>query len=84
MWLTKLKIAVVEKNVKLLEELMSDIPEFDNIEDIKEASYLIQEAISRMNDLKDKTSDSMKQIKKNINFLRSMDIPTSKKLDIKS
>jgi hypothetical protein len=37
-----------------------------------------------MNALKDQTQESMKQIKKNLDFLRSMDIPTSKRFDTRS
>jgi hypothetical protein len=37
-----------------------------------------------MSKLKEETKASMKQIKKNLDFLRSTDIPTSKKLDIRS
>ncbi|MBE0513956.1 hypothetical protein [Sulfurimonas sp.] len=84
MWLNRLKIAVVEKNPNALDKLLDDIPQLQNPKEIEEAIYLLREATSLMNNLKDQTKASMKQIKKNLDFLRSTDIPTSKKLDIKS
>ncbi|MDT8338162.1 MAG: hypothetical protein RQ763_03065 [Sulfurimonas sp.] len=84
MWLNKLKIAVIEKNPNALDKLLDDIPQLKNPKEIEEATYLLKEATVLMNSLKDQTKASMKQIKKNLDFLRSTDIPTSKKLDIKS
>ena len=84
MWLTKLKIAIVEKNTDSLDKLLEDIPKLEDKKDIEEAIYLLREASEIVHTLKDETSDSMKQIKKNLQFLRSTDIPTSNKLDITS
>lgn len=83
MWINNLKIAIVEQNTKLLDELLSDIPHFEQKEDIEQVKYLLQEASSMMHILKEDTVATMKQIKKNLDFLRSNDIPTSKNLDIK-
>jgi len=84
MWLNKLKIAIIEKNTNALGKLLDDIPQLKTQKEIEEAIYLLKEATSLMNNLKEETKASMKQIKKNLDFLRSTDIPTSKKLDIKS
>ncbi len=84
MWLNRLKIAIVEKNPDALAKLLDDVPQLQDPKEIEEAIYLLREATSLMERLKDKTKASMKQIKKNLDFLRSTDIPTSKKLDIKS
>lgn len=84
MWLNKLKIAIVEKNPNALSKLLDDIPQLQSPKEIEEAIYLLKEATALMNSLKDETKASMKQVKKNLDFLRSTDIPTSKKLDIKS
>ena len=83
MWLNKLKIAIVEKNTDALGELMEDIPQLTDADDIQEAIHLLKEATELVHTLKNKTSISMKQIKKNLQFLRSTDIPTSTKLDIR-
>ncbi|HEY9203123.1 MAG TPA: hypothetical protein VIM82_02210 [Sulfurimonas sp.] len=84
MWLNRLKIAIVEKNPDALAKLLDDVPQLQDPKEIEEAIYLLREATSLIERLKDKTKASMKQIKKNLDFLRSTDIPTSKKLDIKS
>ncbi|MDQ1263966.1 MAG: hypothetical protein QG559_967 [Campylobacterota bacterium] len=84
MWLTKLKIAIIEKNPDGLNKLLSDIPHLESQKEIEEAVYLLREATLMMHTLKDQTQESMKQIKKNLDFLRSMDIPTSKKFDTRS
>lgn len=84
MWLTKLKIAIIEKNADALNGLMDDVPQLKDKKEIEEAIYLLKEADRLIHTLKDATSASMKQIKKNLDFLRSNDIPISKKLDIRS
>lgn len=84
MWLTKLKIAIIEKNPDALGKLLDEVPQLESQKEIEEAIYLLKEATALMNTLKDETEASMKLIKKNLDFLRSNDIPTSKKLDIRS
>lgn len=83
MWLTKLKIAIVEKDTDALSELVNDIPKLTDKKDIEEALYLSREALEILYTLKDETASNMTKIKKNISFLRSTDIPVSRKLDIK-
>ena len=84
MWLTNLKIAIVEKNTDRLTELMDDIPQLEKKEDIEQAIYLTKEATALVQLLQDETSSSMKQMKKNIDFLKSTEHKTSNILDIKS
>lgn len=84
MWLDKLKIAVIEKNGDAIGKLLDDVPELKDKKEIEEAVYLLREASKVVYALREETSASMKQIKKNLDFLRSTDIPTFKKLDIRS
>jgi predicted translin family RNA/ssDNA-binding protein len=84
MWLTKLKIAIIEKNAESLDKLLDDIPELTQITEIEEAVYLLEEASRVFSGLKDEVLKSMNQIQKNLQFLRSTDIPTSRNLDLKS
>jgi len=84
MWLNKLKIAIIEKNADAINELMDNLPQLKDKKEIEEAVYLLKEAVSLMHTLKNETSASMKQIKKNLDFLCSTDIHTSKRLDILS
>ncbi|MDD5372760.1 MAG: hypothetical protein PHO62_04980 [Sulfurimonas sp.] len=84
MWLDRLKIAIVEKDAAALDKLMDSPPQLKEEKEIEEAICLLKEANSLMYALKNETSASMKQIKTNLDFLRSMDIHTSKSLDIRS
>ena len=84
MWLNKLKIAIVEKNTDALDKLLDEIPKFSDAKEIQEAAYLLREASELLHSLKDETALSMKQIKKNIAFLKSTQVQPSAKLDIRS
>ncbi|QFR48364.1 hypothetical protein FJR48_00930 [Sulfurimonas lithotrophica] len=84
MWLNKLQIAIVEKDTDKLDELLNTLPEFKNKEEMQKASYLLKEAMVLLLKLKSETSASMKQIKKNLEFLNSTQSNPTNKLDIKS
>ncbi|WP_373036537.1 hypothetical protein [Sulfurimonas sp.] len=83
MWLKKLQIAVIEKNTDAIESLLDTAPEFDNIKDVESAMYLLREAAELVYTLKDETALTIKQLKKNIDFLKSTQPATKNKLDIK-
>jgi hypothetical protein len=84
MWLNQLKIAVVQQDVELLNKLIEDIPTFDDGDKIEEALYLLKEATEIVEGLKDETAESMKQMKKNIDFLNSATADKTAKFDITS
>lgn len=83
MWLTKFKIALVEKDIEKLAKLMENVPQLDNNKEREEALYLINEASELVHNLKDDVSDSMNRIRKNLNFLKSTEHKVSSRLDIK-
>ncbi len=83
MWLNKLQIAIIEKDTEKLDKLLDNLPEFDNLDDMKKASYLLKEALGLLYKLKDETSESMKQIKKNLDFINSTLDKPKNKLDVK-
>ncbi len=83
MWLGKLKIAVIEGDVASLQKLLSDVPELKEKREREEALYLLKEATSQMQKLKDETLVSMQQMKKNLDFLRATDSRSFKNLDIR-
>ena len=83
MWLNKFKIALAQKDTDSLEKLLDEIPEFSDINDMKQSLYLFREATELLFSLKDETSASMRQIKKNIDFIRSTHNESSNKLDVK-
>jgi len=84
MWLNKLKIAIIEKDVDTLNLLMDDLPHLDKEEDIESAIFLLKEATSVVKTLQSTTQESMIQMKKNINFLKATQSPVSGTLDVTS
>ena len=84
MWLNKLQIAIIEKDTQKLDNLLDNIPKFDSIDEMQKASYLLKEAMELLFVLKDETLVSIKQIKKNLEFLNSAQVKPTSKLDIKS
>lgn len=84
MWLTNLKIAIVQKDPDLLNALLEDIPKLEDAKEIESAIYLLREGTELMHILKDETENSMKQLKKNLKYLRSTEVKQSSKLDIRS
>jgi hypothetical protein len=84
MWLNRFKIALAQKDEDSLEKLLDDIPLFSTKDEANEALYLLKSAIELMHKLQDETSDSMKQVRKNMDFINSTHLNTSKTLDIKS
>ena len=70
MWITKFKIALAQKDTDAINELLNSIPEF-SLDDAKQASYLMREAVTLLYSLQDEITASKKQIKQNINFLKS-------------
>jgi len=83
MWLKKLKIAVIQKDLELLSTLLKNIPTLNDENEIQEAQYLLAQAKSEVQSLQEKTSNSMKQMKKNMEFLKSTQRPSTNKLDTK-
>ena len=80
MWVTKLKLAIVEKNTEAVDELLGSMPDFDAKEKkkIEEAMFLLREALILVHTLQDETASSMKLIKQNIKFLKAnQENPTS-------
>ena len=83
-WLTKLKIAIAEKQIENIEKLIENLPKFDTPQDLEEAKYLFKEVAILLHTLKDETQASMQQIQKNLTFLRATETQPATRLDIKS
>ena len=71
MWLDRLKVAIVQKDTDLLEDLLQELPELTSKEDLDSAVTLIAQAVEMVQILKDETARSMQQIKKTKEFLES-------------
>jgi len=84
MWLKNLQIAIIEKDIEKLDNILNEeLPEFEDQEQMEKASYLLKEAAVFLYELKDETSHAMRQIKKNIDFINSTQNKPKNKLDVK-
>ena len=84
MWLNQLKIAIVEKNVNKLNELMDNLPQLEKKEELDQAVCLLKEATTLVEGLQEDTKSSMVQMKKNLTFLKVTEAAKKSALDIKS
>lgn len=84
MWLQEFKIALIEEDTQKLAELSDADLQFETVEEVQEAMLLIQQADKLFNRLKNETALAMKQLKKNIDFLKSTEAPITSTLDITS
>ncbi len=84
MWLNDLQIAIIEKDTTKLDKLTKELPRFENKDEMTKASYLLKEAATLLYELKDETSHTMNQIKKNMDFIKSTQKKPENKLDVKS
>ena len=83
MWLKQLKIALVEKNITRLSELMNELPELTSKEDLDAAICLLDEATSLVSSFQNQTQEAMIQMQKNIKFLKVTEEKKTSSLDIK-
>ena len=83
MWLNQLKVAIVTQDYGLLETLLNDIPDL-NKDEMKSALYLFEQAKELLEVKKNEAQTSMRQIKKNIDFLNSAQANKTAKFDITS
>ena len=84
MWLNQLKIAVSQKDMDLLGSLLADIPNLTDKEELDSAIVLLAQAKEIIQELQNETVASMKQIKKNLEFLKSTETTQPHRLDVKS
>lgn len=84
MWLNELKIAVCQEDIKMLDKLLSELPQLTNKEELNSAVILLDQAKQIMQEKKIETFKAMQQIKKNIDFLNSTTAETTAKFDITS
>ncbi len=85
MWLKQMKIAIAQRNTDAINKLLDTTLEFNNLEDMKSAKYLLKEAADLLYELREETSYTMSQLKQNIELLNVINVPSSSisKLDVK-
>jgi len=70
-WINQLKIAIVEKNEERIEELIYELPQFDSLEQMEEAAYMMQEAHTLLTKEKETLATKLLKIKKQKEFINS-------------
>jgi len=70
-WINKLKIAIIEKNETNIEDIISTLPQFDSLEKMQEAAYLMKEAHDFLTLEKDQLAKKLIKIKKQKEYLNS-------------
>lgn len=83
MWLTKLKTALVLEDSEGISALLDEMPQFDTIAQMEEASYLLMQVKAFIESEKIQTAHTLQQIKNNINFLKSTQTETPSSLNLK-
>jgi len=84
-WLDNFKIAVIEEDANKISSLISSMPNFNTVEECREAMALIEQAYSCFVKKKDKLAQQMRQIETSKKFLlSSKDENKNYKLDIHS
>jgi len=83
-WLNKLQIAIVEKNPQRIDELVADMPAFEDVDEMQSAASLVQEALRLVHTLKDETGETLVKLQKHKDFLESTTNVSLNKLDITS
>ncbi len=87
MWLKKMHIAVVEKDISSIDKLIYNIPTFTTVDDMKFASSLLDEALKLMHSLKDDTGKTLEKLKKHKKFLDAVHLDEglkAKRLNVSS
>jgi hypothetical protein len=78
MWLSDLKKALILQELDTLEYLIFNMPSFDSLEDIEQATYLLQSTKILLEAERSSTLHSLGQIKSTIDFLKATQhTPTS-------
>ncbi len=83
-WLDSLKVAIATQDVRRIETLMEQLPQFDSLKEMEEALYLMQEGVALVESLKTQTRTQMELLKKNIDFLESTAKADENSFDVSS
>jgi len=77
-WRKQLTIALVREDLPLLEDLLSDLPKLESMDEVESVILLLKQAGEMVQKKKQQTYESMQQIRKNIDFLQSgvADVPS--------
>ena len=81
-WVADFKIALATENLQKIQQLAFDMPAFENVEAMQEASYLLSAAEALFQAKKNETAREMQRLRKNIDFLNASASSHKNKLDL--
>lgn len=68
-WIDALKIAVINENTTQIDDLFAAYPGYENIEDVKEASALVDTALQILKAKRSETLELMRQLEVSRNYI---------------
>ena len=83
MWLSDLKKALILQKFDTLEHLISNMPSFDSLDEIEQASYLLQNTKALLETQRTITVHSLGQLKSAIDFLKATQDPHTSSINLK-
>ncbi len=83
MWLTRFKTALVLEDFEAIDALLEEMPRFDTLKEMEEASYLLAQTKTVVEKNKSQTAQTLQQIKNSINFLKSTQTEPPSSLNLK-
>lgn len=63
LWISSLKIAIIEEDIDKISSLTKELPQYNNIEDAQQALALVGEAVKLLDSKKSEILETMKKIK---------------------
>jgi len=81
MWLKKLKSALITKDVNTISTLLDDVPSLSS-DELKEASFLLEEAAKVATQLRDEIGMKIQKVQKNRDFLDATSLSQQQHLNI--
>ena len=83
MWLSKLKTALVLEEIEHLSALLDEMPQFDTIEQMEEAAFILQQSKTLLEQKKIQTAQTLQQLKNSLDFLKSTETQQAHSLNLK-
>jgi hypothetical protein len=83
MWLDSFKLALILEETTTLSTLLDQMPRFENLAEMEEAAFLLQQAYELTERNKHETAHTLKQLKNTLEFLKSTQNLTDSSLNIK-
>jgi hypothetical protein len=83
MWLTKLKTALILEDFERLSSLLDEMPQFDTLKEMEEASYLLAHSKISLEKNKAETAHIVQQLKNSLDFLKSTQTNPPSSLNLK-